>query len=203
MFATLGEVRGEAFVPLKCRSSSLSALAEGIVRFGTAEGAPDWLVSGVWLCSAETEFLATASLEVLGDGYLARPLKVDTPAELVAELESELPDIEGRLIGRGCDFDLSLPAQLPAAPKSLSEWSAALSSMTVLLRGGEHAGHIHRVACGLLFAADGLQLLVGTDASSLAMVFSQDPDLIGRYREKCDELSPQDYLEQTELEDRG
>ena len=179
---------------MKCRASTLSALAENLARFGPSDGAPDWLVSAIWLCTPASDFLATASIEILGDGYVARPLKIDTLGELVAELEQDLPDIEGRLIGRGCDFDLSLPED-SAAPGSLADWTGGSPSMAVLVRAAEHAGQMHRVACGLLFSSeDGSQLLVGTDVSTLAMVFSQDPELIGRYRRTCEDLPLEAYL---------
>ena len=45
--------------------------------------------------------------------------RVRPSEKLVAELEQDLPDIEGRLIGRGCDFDLTLPEDA-AAPGSLA-----------------------------------------------------------------------------------
>lgn len=182
---------------MKCRASALSALGENLARFGPSDGTPDWLVSAVWLCTPAANFLATASIEVLGDGYVARPLKIDTVGELVAELEQDLPDIEGRLIGRGCDFDLTLPEDA-AAPGSLTDWRGGSSSMAVLVRAAEHAGQMHRVACGLLFSGeDGSQLLVGTDVSTLAMVYSQDPELIGRYQRTCEQLPIDAYLKET------
>ena len=57
------------------------------------------------------------------------------------------------------------------------------------------ASATHRVACGLLFGAIDRQLLVGTDASSLAMVLSEDPDLIDRYRRNCEALESDEYFD--------
>jgi hypothetical protein len=38
-------------------------------------------------------------------------------------------------------------------------------------------------------------LLVGTDPSTLAIVFSEDPSLIARYCEECEAHSVEDYLD--------
>jgi hypothetical protein len=66
--------------------------------------------------------------------------------------------------------------------------------MAVLLRVAKTASVTHRIACALLFRSDaGRALLVGTDTSTLAVVFSEDPELIDRYRSACAELSLGDY----------
>ena len=193
--ARLRVVSEGEFVPLKCCSDTLMALATGLTRFGPAEGAPDWLVSGVWLCTPQADFVATASAEVLADGYLARPLTVSPRDELLAAVEAELPDIEGRLMGRGCDLVLPRTSSDFAAPGSLREWPDSNYSMKVLVRVVRSASATHRVACGLLFGAMDRQLLVGTDASSLAMVLSEDPDLIDRYRRNCEALESDEYFD--------
>lgn len=183
------------FVPLKCRSDTLMALATDLTRVGPAEGAPDWLVSGIWLCTPRADFLATASAEVLSDGYLARPLTVCSREELMTAVEADLPEIEGRLMGRGCNLALPGTSRDFSAPAELRDWPCDYST-TVLMRVVRSATAIRRVACALLFQATEQQLLAGTDASSLAMVLSQDPELIGRYRQICEEVSPTDYLSQ-------
>jgi hypothetical protein len=186
------------FIPLKCRSDVLKALATGLTRFGPAGGAPDWLVSGIWLCTDKAELIATASAEVLADGYLARPLSVCSPQELMAAVESDLPDIEGRLMGRGCNLVLPGTSDEFVAPKSLSKWHAGDYSTSVLIRVVQGASATHRVACGLLFETGSRKLLAGTDVSSLAMVLSEDPELIGRYRSSCEEVSAADFLDSFE-----
>lgn len=185
------------FVPLKCRRETLAALATGLTRFGPAEGAPDWLVSGIWLCTAEVDFVATASAEVLADGYLARPLTLCSRVELMAAVEAELPDIEGRLLGRGCNLVLPGTSSDFVAPDVLRQWPGGSYSTTVLVRVVRGASATHRVACGLLFEAVDRQLLAGTDVSSLAMVLSEDSELIERYCKSCERLSPDEYLDST------
>src|SRR3954447_7101710 len=44
-------------VALKCRRQTLEALASGLIRYGSAAGAPDWLVSGVWLDAGQARYL--------------------------------------------------------------------------------------------------------------------------------------------------
>lgn len=180
-------------VPLKCRSTTLEALATGLTRFGPAEGAPDWLVSGIWLCTAEQDFVATASAEVLPDGYLARPLNICSRHDFVAAVEAELPDIEGRLMGRGCDVVLPGANSDFVAPGSLRQWPGGEYSMSLLVRVVQSAAAAHRVGCGLLFEAGKRQFLAATDASSLAMIFSEDPELIDRYRQGREQMSPAEY----------
>ena len=53
---------------------------------------------------------------------------------------------------------------------------------------------MNRVACALLFRAGDRSLLVGSDVQTLALVLSEDSELIGRYREDCEALTPADYL---------
>lgn len=193
---TLRVVSEGEYVPLKCCSDVLMALATGLTRFGPAEGAPDWLVCGIWLCTAETDFLATARAEVLSDGYLARPLTICSRDELLAAVEADLPDIEGRLMGRGCNLVLPGTSSDFAAPSSLRDWPAGDYSTRVLMRISQRASETHKVACGLLFEAEsGQRLLAGTDVSSLAMVLSEDPELIDRYRKCCEEMSRDEFLD--------
>ena len=67
--------------------------------------------------------------------------------------------------------------------------------MSVLMRASRCERGTNRVACALLFRTEADQtLLVGTDVSTLAMVLSEDEELIGLYRKDCEELSLPDYL---------
>ena len=183
------------FVGLKCRAETLTALADGLTHFGPADGDPEWLVSGVWLCARSGHYLATATAEVLANGHVARPLSISSPAELAAQLTADLPDVSARLVGRGSDIELPSSQDVPSPPHSLKRWRAKACSTFVLIRVSEHASTVNRVACALLFAAEtGHSLLVGTDVSSLAMVLSEDPELIERYRAGCDQLSPAEYF---------
>ena len=182
-------------VPLKCSRETLIALASGLSRFGPVEGTPDWLISGVWLCAGDVEFVATSSTEVLGDGYVARRLTICPSEALVSAVEAALPDIEGRLIGRGCNLALPGTDGDFVAPECLATWPAGDYSTTVLVRVAERASTTHRVACGLLFEAGDAQLLVGTDLSSLAMVLSDDEALIAKYRVQCEEFAAADFLD--------
>ena len=181
-------------VPLNCGADALAALSAGLESFGPTEGAPDWLVSGVWLCTADQEFIATPSVDVLADGYVARVLTVDRPSDLVAKVDSDLPDIAGRLVAHGSDLELPRADVVPAAPARRTRWPGP-SSLSILVRSTERAAATHRVACALLFSGDaGNVLLVGTDpTATLAMVFSDDPALVDAYRMGCEELSLEDY----------
>lgn len=182
-------------VPLKCSRETLIALASGLSRFGPVEGTPDWLVSGVWLCTGDVEFIATSSTEVLGDGHVARRLTICSSGALAEEVEAALPDIEGRLIGRGCKLVLPGTDGDFVAPKSLRAWPPGDYSTTVLLRVAQRASTTRKVACGLLFETGEAQLLVGTDLSSLAMVLSDDKALIAAYRAQCEEFAAGDFLD--------
>jgi hypothetical protein len=183
-------------VALRCRPETLTTLAEKLTSFGPADGAPKWLVSGVWLCADEAPFVATASLEVLSDGYVARPLSIYSPDDLVAHIETELPDISGRLVARGSDVELPETSDAPFAPRLLKTWPAGPYSTHVLLRASQRARCVHHIACAVLFGTEsGRSLLVGTDLAMLAMVLSEDADLIKRYRRGCEALTPAEYLE--------
>ena len=183
------------FVRLKCQAGTLEALATGLTGFGQTEGAPEWLVSGVWLCVGDTQYLATASAYVLGDGFVARSLCIGTAKELSAQVEAELPDITARLRARGTE--LTLPSTAPEIPlqKSLRSWPHENYTMSVLVRSSRTQTRENRVTCGLLFKPErGPTLLIGTDPSLLAMVLTEDEELIERYRQGCCEFSPAAYL---------
>ena len=183
-------------VPLNCAPATLLELEANLTRFGPAEGAPDWLVSGIWLCSRRRNFFATSSVDVLDDGYVARPLGIDRPAAFAAKVKAEMPDIQGRLVGRGSTIRLPDSVRPPTAPQSLEAWPAEPYSVSVLLRMSESAARTHHIACALLFSStSGQTLLVGTDRSTLAMVLSQDPAFIDLYRGGCQELTPGEYRE--------
>lgn len=192
-------MRADDLVPLGCRADTLVALSTSLTRFGPAAGSPEWLVSAVWLCTADKDFFATATVEILSDGYVARPLNLDRPADLVARVEADLPDVQGRLIGRGSDLGLPSAGNVLAAPSDLAPWPAEPYAMSVMVRLAKRAMVTSRVACALLFATEaGSALLVGTDVSSLAMVLSEDVALIDHYRQSCDELTLAEYRQLSE-----
>lgn len=175
------------------------ALSDGLTRFGPAQGAPEWLVSAVWLCTADQAFLATATVEILSDGYVARPLNIDRSDDLVAQVESDLPDIRGRLVGHGSGLDLPSVGGGFAVPADLMSWPAGPYAVSVMVRLAKRALITSRIACALLFASEaGSALLVGTDVSSLAMVLSEDVALIDRYRRSCEELTLAEYRQLSE-----
>lgn len=183
------------FVPLNCSLDILEVLEAGLTRFGPADGAPDWLISGVWLCCGDSDFFATGSVEVLADGYVARPLVIDIPERIAAEIEEAIPDIQGRLVSRGSNTRLPDHVNAPAAPETLQAWPAEAYSTSILLRVAASGLLEHRIGCALLFTSPSQKLLVGTDKTTLAMVLSQDEQLIDRYRRECEELSPAQYRE--------
>lgn len=184
---------GGEFVKLRCLPGTLEGLARALTRFGAAPGLPDWLVSGVWLCSDEAQYLATATVEVLPDGFVARSLCITAPDDFSDHLHAELPDLSARLRSRGHGSGLP-PVDPPSAPASLKTWPFRTYSMVVLVRASERERGINRIACGLLFRARQHMLLVGTDPTTLAMVLSEDEELIERYGRGCEELLLEDYL---------
>jgi hypothetical protein len=178
-------------VTIRCSEETLRALASGLTRFGPSEGEPDWLVSGVWLCCKDACYIASASVEVMGDGYVARPLRIDPAAEFGANIEAELPDISARLVAHGNGLELPEASGTLSPPQSLGDWPLREYSTAVLMR----VSRTHRTACALLFGSmEGRPLLVGTDPSTMAMVVSEDETLIERYRASCEGLSVDDYL---------
>jgi hypothetical protein len=179
-------------VRLECRPDTIGALAAELTGFGPIEGEPQWLVSGVWLRAGTSDYLATPSTKVQFDGYIARPLAIDRADDFAARLKGDLPDIASRLVARHSRTRLPDP-ELPVRPP-LSTVPAGYS-MSVLIRVAARAAASHRVACALLFDWDASRLLVGTDISTLAMVFSQDEALIERYLAGCDSVPYKQYLE--------
>ena len=187
-------MRTDDLVPLGGRADALASLSTGLTRFGPACGAPDWLVSAIWLCTPDEAFVATATVEILSDGYVARPLNLERPADLTAQVETDLPDVQGRLVGRGSDLGLPSADGMLAVPPDLAPWPAGPYAMSVMVRLAKRALVTNRIACALLFISKtGPVLLVGTDVSSLAMVLSDDAALIERYRQSCDELTLAEY----------
>jgi hypothetical protein len=182
------------FVGLKCDAAAVNALATGLRRFGATGGEPQWLVSAAWLCTAEQDFLATACVEVLADGFLARSLRIQKPNDFVAKLEAELLDVSVRLLSHG-NGDQLPAAAVPAIPASLMEWPAERYATHVLVRWSERERATHRIACALQFTQDdGRSLLIAADPSTLAIVLSEDDELIAAYRNDCEALSPAQYL---------
>ena len=181
-------------VPLQCSRQTLAALAAGLSKYGPTEGEPDWLVSGVWLCTDDRNFVATSSTIVLADGYVARTLAVHSPQGLADSVAADLPDIEDRLKARGVNVPLGHACGAFGPPAGLSEWDSAGFSAKVLIRVTERLLTTRRVACGLLFeSASGRSLLVGTDTTTMAMVVSEDETLIRRYRQACEEIPADEF----------
>ena len=182
------------FVKLECRPETIRALAEQLERIGAVMGDPEWLVSAVWLSTADAEYLATSSTKVLSDGYIARPLTIDRTDDFVRQLRSDLPDVASRLVARSGDADLPEPAR-PRPPASLERCPGPPLSTLILIRVAARATIEHRVACGLLLNFEKRRLLVGTDVGTLAMVLSDDNDLIDRYLASCEVLAAKDYID--------
>jgi hypothetical protein len=181
-------------VRLNCEAETLRALERGLTHFAPADGAPEWLVPGVWLCAGSRDYLATAFVEVLTNGFVTRGMAIKSPAELREGLEAELPNVSDRLLAHGNGMELP-GVEAPLLPAALEPWPKAPYSMQVLVRVSERAFTINRCACALLFASEsGRALLVGADVSTLAMVLSVDRELIDRYRKQCEALSVADYL---------
>lgn len=185
-----------ACVRLSCERETLEALARGLTHYAPATGEPEWLVSGAWLCTKDRHYLASASVQVLPDGFVARSLDICTPEKLAHQLEGEIPNVAARLSARGNGS--TLPAvEPPSPPREFSSWPGGRYETKVLVRSTPCASGTNRVCCGLLFITRDRSLLVGSDPSTLALVFSIDPGLIRRYREQCEELTPADYLTRT------
>jgi hypothetical protein len=182
------------FVKLECQPSIIRAIARDLERFGAVSGEPEWLVSGVWLCTPGADYLATSSTLVLADGYIARPLTIHRADDFTRQLRSDLPDIQSRLVARTGSCNLPEPAR--ARPhEALERCPSPPLRTAVLIRIAPRAQSEHRVACGLLLTFEGKRLLVGTDVGTLAMVLSEDEELIERYLADCEALSTSEYLE--------
>jgi hypothetical protein len=186
-------VGGEDIVRLEGRSDAIRTVSDHLEQFGAVEGEPDWLVSAVWLRADGADYLATPSTRVLPDGYIARPLTIDRADEFVRQLRSDLPDIAARLVGRRSDARLPESAR-PRAPSSFEQCSSRPLATSVLIRVATHSAAEHRIACGLLFSLEDHRLLVGTDPGTLAMVLSNDAELIERYLVACETLPTEEYL---------
>ncbi|HYX45886.1 MAG TPA: hypothetical protein VE820_03550 [Sphingomicrobium sp.] len=146
------------------------------------------------MCTSDADYLATPSTTVLFDGYIARPLAIDRADDFVRQLKSDLPDITARLVARSSDLLLPEPAR-PRSPPTLQRCPDRPSSTTVLIRIASRAVAEHRIACGLLFRFDDRRLLVGTDRETLAMVLSEDDELIDHYLASCEAVDAADYLD--------
>jgi hypothetical protein len=181
-----------ATIGLKCAAETLDALASGLTAYAPVPGAPEWLVSAVWIEACGRSYVVTGTVEVLGDGFVARSLWIGPPDEMAEQIRAELPNVSDRLLARGNGIELP-PAELPAKPGSLTRWPESYSTH-ILVRTTQRAAAAHSVACGLLLTcADGRKLLIASDPSTLALVMSEDPELIQRYRKDCDTLTPAEY----------
>lgn len=182
-----------ACVRLSCEWETLEALASGLTHYAPAPGEPEWLISGAWLCTKDRQYLASASVQVLPDGFVARSLDICTPEKLAQQLEGEIPNVAARLSARGSGATLPT-IEPPRPPREFSSWPGGTYDTKVLVRSTPCASGTNRVSCGLLFTTQDRSLLVGSDPSTLALVISIDPELIRRYREQCEELTPAEYL---------
>ena len=192
---TVGRVSDD-LVPMQCPAEVLDLLAQGLTGFACSSGAPEWLLTGVWLACGMAAFLASPSIEVLADGFVVRPLVIQKPEAVRSGIEEALPDIQGRLLARGSHVVLPDEVSLPEPPAELERWPSEGYRMTILLRIAESAVLRHRIACALLFRSEaGRSLLVGTDRRTLAMVFSEEELLVDRYLSECEELSLAEYKE--------
>ena len=181
------------YVRLKCEPGTLGSLASGLTHYARVDGEPEWLVSGVWLRAGRAQYLATATVAVLSDGFVARGLSIGTPEEHTKNLEGELLKVAARLAARG--NAISLPeVETPFPPQHLNRWAPKAYATKVLVRVSGRASTTHRVACGLLFAGAQSRLLLGSDPSTLALVLSDDLELIDRYCSECEALTPAKYL---------
>ena len=179
-------------VPMQCPPGVLDSLSQGLTGFACSGGGPDWLLTGVWLACGMVAYLASPSIEVLQDGFVARPLVIDRADAVEAGIEQALPDIQGRLLARGSHVVLPERVGRPEPPGELRQWRPA--GMSVLLRVAESGLLRHRIACALLFMSDcGGPLLIGTDRTTLAMVMSEDEKLVDLYRGACEEVSLTEY----------
>lgn len=184
----------DQLVTFDCRPETLRTLANAMTSFGPLEGPPEWLVSAVWLGTAEAQYIATPFAQVLPDGFVARSLHIGTAEELKRHLEAELVRVSEHLLARGSSVNLP-PAETPVPAASLRNWPSESYSMHVLVRVSPRPSRTNRVACGLLFEfSGGKSLVVGADPSIMAMILSDDPELVARYRQCCDELTPDEYL---------
>jgi hypothetical protein len=183
------------FVGLGCRTDALEALSRRLTGFGAGGGAPDWLVSGVWLRTPATQYLATSSTHVLSDGYVARALDITPVREFVEQLKTDLPDVSERLAARCSDIELPSADEQPAAPRLLSDWPGGDYETFVVLRRAARSANVHRIGCALLFTAGGgRRLLIGADPSTPAMVVSEDEALIERYCDACELIPAAEYV---------
>lgn len=182
------------FVRLGCRREAICALAGQLDRFGATPGDPGWLVSAVWLCTADADYIATPSTTVLFDGYIARPLAIDRADDFVRQLKGDLPDIAARLVARSSDVKLAEAAR-PQPPADLQRCPGVPKSVEVLIHVAARAAAEHRIACGLLFTFEGRRLLVGSDTGMLAIVLSEDEDLIDRYLARCEAIEVEEYFD--------
>jgi hypothetical protein len=182
------------FVELQGRPEAIRQLASELVRLGSIEAAPGWLVSAVWLQTRRSDFIASSTTKVLSDGYIARPLAIQSASDFEAQLAGELVDINGRLIARQSAAQLP-EASMPARPATLEPAGEGPYSTTILIRRCERGPTTHRVACGMLFEFKKRRLLVGTDLGTLAMVVADDCELVERYVASCETLPPGEYLD--------
>lgn len=181
------------FIALDCEPSVLDEVVNSLVGFALAMLETDWLISAAYLQGSSGLLVASISINVLGDGTVARVLQIARPEGLLAELRESLPDIEHRMAARGHPHGLPQPPDQAGAPP-MNDWFAGGYRTQVLLRRVETYQATHRIACGLLFTRrDNEQLLIGADVTTPAMVASQDSKLIDAYLADCDAVDIETY----------
>jgi hypothetical protein len=185
-------VRKGEFVGLECKPGVVETLAGQLDRLGAIEGAASWLVSMVWLSAGDSEFLASPSTKVLADGFIARPLAIQSVADFELELETSLNDISSRLVSFGAGAQLP-QSRAPAIPANIQTVSGVYST-SILIRSSARGSATHRTACGLLFDLGQRRILIGTDIRILALVFSDEDDLIERYVAGCELVPAAQYV---------
>ena len=181
-------------IPLHCEPEAIADLSTGFRGFALAGAEPHWLISGVWLYTDSTTYLATPGVEVLADGTIARVLHVDRPETLLNRLRADLPDVQARVDARGAGIELPpIPAELPPAEPENS-WAEGEYRLRIVNRRIERQSVTYRIGCALIFEREpNRQLLVGADPSMLALVASEDPELIGTYLANCEIIAADDY----------
>lgn len=173
--------------PIQCAPAQLADLSQHFLGYAVAGTDPAWLISGTWLATRSATYFASPGVEVLGDGTIARLLHICAPEALLESLGESLPDVQARVAARG-----SL-VELPAVPDRLEQdeptrsWGDGGCSLDLVYRQVERRSAVYAFGCAMLFHRhDGGRLLIGADPGMLALVVSEDGELIDRYLADCD-----------------
>lgn len=178
---------GSPLVPLDCDDAALDALERGVKGIARDDNGLDWMVGTAFIETCDATFVISASVEILGDGTVARPLSIRRPAALLQSIRAAQGDIRNRMAARGSHEALpDVGEEIPIPPMS-SVFEATESCGVVVRSVVRKSGEI-RIACGLLVdrQKNGSQVLVGTDLTTLALVYSEDAQLIAEYLADCE-----------------